>query len=785
MLRPDDSFNPSLPLNCWDPEQFRAFVERLHWAWYENERDEGLDSSLQAWASESFSTFNKLVREAWAREPVCTAALLGAMRRYRILYLPTNDNPGLLTNRSRRKIRQDDALVQHISSVVVMLYEETTSNKDSRHPQASELGSLILNYELAMFEKLDGSPHYALELIEMLLRRIKNMKTKQPKEMSIFHTLFTFDKLSIYAEFQSKLILSRLGKRVFQDDDIMRESKDIEEILERSAKDLIELYSPLSWKAQEKNLITASQVRHFFHMESLLRRDFGNDYLQTLIQKNPKLANKMILLMESAMKQNTNKQLVKLQTPRIRSLLNGEEEWYTTGWMKNRYQQAITEAFSIVNSDRSIPHHKDSMYSIAEVLIGVGDLSKQNPYNQNPTDLTNLTMFQPRLIPKLILGKDRPEDKNRLAYSMMAMTDRRPGGINFANTLVDATFFHSLRVEKIQTIHHKLENNKSLGEVLRWGLRKGTGHLVDLSSEVRCEYAKENHNAISKLSNRSKSSLDFMNHFLNSYFPMQLFSVDKRKKTGFTKTMHINRLNAIGKAITSLASSFRLSSSQTKKMETAAEKYSLNILPTTWNEKECVLHTMMLQSLFVISRLEELLVQLTETKSIFLRTSMPRAFRKRIEPLIEKIAFYLSLELYAVQIVTETLENEVDLNVVLQWLDEYEREVVEYGDIGGGKKSRHPIFQNLINEKTNIVEIIRQPNGIHRKLEELSYLCHNLCPRIPFRLGHAVSLREFYVARQDFGQQISTGTFSGDKILTSNLLSARLIQQFVDRMSQN
>ena len=50
MLRPDDSFNPSLRLNCWGPEHFRAFVERLHWAWYENERDEDLDSTLQVWA---------------------------------------------------------------------------------------------------------------------------------------------------------------------------------------------------------------------------------------------------------------------------------------------------------------------------------------------------------------------------------------------------------------------------------------------------------------------------------------------------------------------------------------------------------------------------------------------------------------------------------------------------------------------------------------------------------------------------------------------------------------
>jgi len=765
----DEHNNSALTLNRWEPEAFHTFVERLQWAWYENERDDELDASLHALASESFSAFSKLIREAWSRHPVCTAALLGAMRRYRTLYPPTSDESDLSTKESRVKVQRDDALLQHIISLIVMLYEET-------NPQASELGSLILNYELAMAEKLDGSTHRALILIEHLIDHIKNTKISQPAGTNIFHTLFTFDELSIYAEFQRSLIRSRLGQNAFSE----------KEGLEDIAKDLIGLHSSLSWNTGERNLVAASQVRYFFHMESLLRRDHGDDYLKRLNQTNPNLSNDIILLMKSLIHQNTNKQLVKLQTPRILSLVKGEEEWYTTGWMKNRYQQSINDASSILKFYVS-PQRKDDMKSVAEVLFGVGDLSRQNPYNQNPTDLTNLTMFQPNLIPKLILGKDRPEDKNRLAYSMMAMTDRRPGGINFANTLVDAAFFHSLRVEKIQTIHGGLANHESLEEILRWGLRKGTGHLVDLSSEVRCEYAKENHNDINKLSKQDQRNLDFMNHFLNSYFPMPLFSVDKKKKRGFTKTMHINRLNAIGKGITSLVSSFGLSSSRTKKMETAAEKYGLNILPTTWTEKDCLLHTMMLQSLFVLSRLEELLTQLTETKSIFLRTSMPRAFRKRIEPLIEKFAFYLSLEVYAVQFVTETLENKIDIDVVLQWLDDYEREIVEYGDIGGGKKSRHPIFQNLVDEKTNIVGIIRHTNGIHGKLEELSYLCHNLCQRstIPFRLGQAATLSEFYLTRQQFGKEICEGKFSGDKILTSNLLSARLIQQFVDMMSQN
>ena len=120
------------------------------------------------------------------REPVCTAALLGAMRRYRILYPPTSGVSGLLTKESRHDVREDDALLQHISSMIVMLHDETISKTGFLRPQASEIGSFILNYERAMCEKLDGSLHNALDLIKKLLRRIKNMKAKQPNEMNIF-----------------------------------------------------------------------------------------------------------------------------------------------------------------------------------------------------------------------------------------------------------------------------------------------------------------------------------------------------------------------------------------------------------------------------------------------------------------------------------------------------------------------------------------------------------------------------------------------------------------------
>ena len=752
----------------WKPTDVRHLVEDLHWAWYENESSSNIDAILDEMASYSFSSFNQFIRRLGLTP---AAALLAAIRRYRILYPPSKIIQDMRTALGRKTRRMEDPLLQHISTMIVLLDLEA-SQKDIN---LSKFWSIILRYEHAMLEKLDGNPYNALRLIDEVIELSSVIPVDKLDSLNGFHQLFTFEDPTKYAEFQRSLILSRIGKDAFGD-----------KTLEEMATSLLNL--PFSPKviSRKTTLKKASQVRYFFHMESLIRRHYGDNYLRDLEKKNSTAANGIKTLMKSLVQQDTNKQLAKLQAPRIESMESGKDEWYTSGWMKKHYCENIKKVLlEVKNGSHPNTPEVKGINSLSEILSEVGDLSKQNPYNQNPTDLTNLNMFQPKLIPKLIHDKYRPEDKNRLAYTMMAMNARRPGGINFANTLVDAVFIHSLRVEKIQTISRHLTKSESTRDVLQWGLRKGTGHLVDLNTDFRCEYAKDNFENFEKLDENQRKMLDFMNHYLNSYFPIQVFSYDKKKKKGFTKTMHVNRLNALGKGLTVLASSFEPASTfGPKKKETLAEKYSLNILPSTWNEKCSLLDTMMLQSLFVLSRIEELLVQLAQVKADFQRIPMSMAFRKRIKPLIEKFGYYLSIELDAVRLVTETLEDKVNLETVLRWLEDYEHEVVEYGDPGDGKKSRHPIFQRLVDEKRGIVDLIQLEDGVLKKISELQMLCSNLCPKIHSTIPKRAALEELSRKRKMFCGYIDEGEYSAANILTSNLLSARLVQQFVDQMAE-
>ena len=751
----------------WGPQDVRLFVNDLHWAWYENESSGKIDAILDEMALYSFSSFNQFIRRLGLTP---AAALLAAIRRYRILYPASAEIHNMTTAKGRKTTRVEDPLVQHASTMIVLLDQEASQ----RNINQCKFWRVVLRYEHAMLEKLDGNPYNALDLIEEVIRLIGKIPART-SDSYFFHQLFTFEDPKKYAEFQRSLILSRIGKEAFG---------DIE--LNHMAEYVLSLHSSLKIAGRKKTLEKASQVRYFFHMESLIRRHYGDNYLRDLEKRNPMSANGIKTLMKSLVQQNTNRQLAKLQAPRVESMDSEKDEWYTSGWIKKHYCENIKRVLlEVKNGSHPKSPEVKGTNSLSEILSEVGDLSKQNPYNQNPTDLTNLNMFQPKLIPKLIHDKYRPEDKNRLAYTMMAMNDLRPGAINFANTLVDAVFIHSLRVEKIQTISRQLTKNESTRDVLQWGLRKGTGHLVDLNTEFRCEYAKDNFENFKKLDKDQRKILDFMNHYLNSYFPIQVFSYDKKKRKGFTKTMHVNRLNALGKGLTVLASNFEPASTfGPKKKETLAEKNSLNILPSTWNEKCSLLDTMMLQSLFVLSRIEELLVQLAQVKANFQRISMSMAFRKRIKPLIEKFGYYLSIELDAVRFVTETLEDNVNLETVLRWLEDYEHEVVEYGDPGDGKKSRHPIFQRLIDEKRGIVDLIHLEDGVFGKISELQMLCSNLCPKIHSTIPKRAALEELSRKRKMFCEYIDEGEYSAANILTSNLLSARLVQQFVDQMTE-
>ena len=120
-----------------------------------------------------------------------------------------------------------------------------------------------------------------------------------------------------------------------------------------------------------------------------------------------------------------------------------------------------------------------------------GDLSRQSPYNQNSGLMTNLNMFQRTQVDSNL---QFDATMKRDGFTKLIMSRGLPGGINYANAILDALYINSLRVEKIQTlkIPKHLSGDSASIEFLAHAIKKSTGHIEDLSTKVRCAYAMEN-----------------------------------------------------------------------------------------------------------------------------------------------------------------------------------------------------------------------------------------------------------------------------------------------------
>ena len=113
---------------------------------------------------------------------------------------------------------------------------------------------------------------------------------------------------------------------------------------------------------------------------------------------------------------------------------------------------------------------------------------------------------------------------------MMVMSAGKPGSINFTNTIIDAVFFCSLRVEKIQslTIEQSTDLLNQSNGFHATAIGKSTGHLRGLSFIPVCEYSQSNSEQLGQMDPSQKSKIDFLNFFYNSYFPTPAFSLTKK-----------------------------------------------------------------------------------------------------------------------------------------------------------------------------------------------------------------------------------------------------------------
>lgn len=773
------------PLN---PPSLIDFIENLHRGWFENEQCTDSEGLLIALAEENFTLVFTIFRELYQKDAVLCASVLGTIRRYRVLFPLQKTTVEYSTFKERKNVRKNDPLLQHINTIIPLLddqhwIEEEQGGADHYHL----MGSLILRYERAMAERLDGDKAAALRLVDDLIQVLHSFPEDQrsifvERRSRFIHPLFTFNDPLVYVDFQNRLIRSSIGLPSIRNDEF---NKIIDNILQ--------LGMEFKLATRNRDLFAASQVRFFYHVDALFRRNFGESYLDKLDDQGKRA--KVIKLFDIIEDQKTNRWLRELQRQRLPNSEHRRGEKYGTQWIKKHYQGRIGRGISMINEYAKDLTSNDYSATLAECLKEIGDLSKQNPYNQNPREFTNLNMFQRKHAREARSGTSilPLKERNRLHHSMMVMSAGKPGSINFTNTIIDAVFFCSLRVEKIQslTIEQTTHPSDHLNGFHAKAIGKSTGHLKGLSFIPVCEYSQSNTEQLNQMEPSEKSKIDFLNYFYNSYIPTPAFSLTKK---GFTKSMNINRMNALGKAITTLSEGINgqaneaggVKSSISKRGAvsgtTLAERYIFNILPKGWKGHENIATTMMYQIPFVILRLEELVELLLRTKVSFINKQMPIAYRTRISTLLEKIAFVLGLEIQSTMIALEMISTENEIESVKHMLEQYKHEIINHaGGLDELKNSRHPIYGDLLGEIRKMMRLLDDTDLFEKKLNNINDICASLCPDYQPNLEKGDSIGSLTGNRIQFSNLLDVGgKYSGREILTSNTLTARLIQQFVD-----
>ena len=218
-------------------------------------------------------------------------------------------------------------------------------------------------------------------------------------------------------------------------------------------------------------------------METMLKRDFGPNYIKEIEIESKDLHKDLLGLYEDLLNQKTNVMLQELQRPKFLAMIR--DKGHVEGTSEHKKKTYDARLSNILHQAQTDGISTENKKRIMMKLEQFGDLSRQSPYNQNSGLMTNLNMFQRTQVDSNL---QFDATMKRDGFTKLIMSRGLPGGINYANAILDALYINSLRVEKIQTLKipkHLIDNPSNI-EFLAHAIKKSTGHIEDLSTKVRC-----------------------------------------------------------------------------------------------------------------------------------------------------------------------------------------------------------------------------------------------------------------------------------------------------------
>ena len=772
------------------------FALKCQISWIHNEQNDAIERFATDFLNLNEARRRVLLMKANATSPLALACFLAAVRGYGTLFWR---NKRFFRDQDEKRDHQNKEVLDSINEMILFL-DAQEWNDTSEKKMAYQL---ILHYEKAMIEKLNKNFFSALNLVNEVIESQLDARSKHDLE-TIPHQLFTFGKASTYAELQIYLIRSRLGKPDIFD------GKKIGDIHSDMAEKFHHIKRNDGWRFGQ-----LSAVRYFVYMDVLLLREFESEYteMHDKTQRNG--------IDFSTMYDHISKHFADVDIVKLRSKSFGRTNKETLE-IKRQHYSNLERVLGPLLSRRFLDSDSRNRKGLVKDLKTVGDLSQNNPYNPRSLDYSNLTMFWNNRVDFTEWYQanayrfQREFDGSQTPFfSLQVMSKSPASNINWANANADAIFMHSLRNEKImrsETIRHlqpdsiefekfiskHFQNGENTSQFFELFLQKSTGQLEGLDFGLKANLPESfMQSVLEKIENSAhlQHSVEFMNHFSNSY-PVYHFlseygkNLNNLKSVGVQKTLKINRLNAIGRGMSEIES---ILADSEKERRSLAERYNLHVLPRHGEQDYTQQQLLHYKLFFVIVRIQELMVRLQECQILHARTTINVRYTRKVGSLLRKYACLLLFETIYASTTLKLISEKPDVSKLNTLLNQYKHEVNLKRDVKGA----HWMFEKLLNEIAMVQRMLTNQSESHKMLDEIYFMALEI-----FKTKHPSQLKEAndklpYDFPDSLGEMNSENIhdmrsgfasvlldqrqeFCSLNLLTSRILSARLVQDFKD-----
>lgn len=756
-----------------DRESLRKLSISASKAWHENDICDDTRAICIKMEELSLSETLKLLSEFMDIDPIHGACLIGALRRYITLHYPDESES-----------RTDSRLLRHFEQSIITLHDSFHRKDREKHEQ--KVAYEVLIYERVMVEKRRKFNTEALKWIGELREVINGHDEHGSIIRDGFpHQLFTFPNFPLaYVDLQTGLLRSRLdlrphitlGDGVGDGDVSIDMTKSIGQASEYALK----------WEGTDFG--TSSKVRYFVFMNLLVRRDRFHDQRSKPHEKKPwksieKIANQI------AESSATNRGLIRLLAP----VLKGEPSG--SGDIRKLYLDRLCEI-----KEKISYNDIDNIHTLLRRTVG--DISLNNPLKTADNNPSNLSMFREKT--STVIGS--PEYIERIHFAMESMSNGVQKIINTNNALSDAVFANSLRWEKIsKPSPRKASTGKNIE---RW-LAKSTGHLVKIDTALGSEFSENTQSEFFVDVNARRDVVGVLNQYMSGFQPLPFLAEERHKSRRrpkrsmkISKTTKMNRISTISTCIKEILSGLVTEGHLLEKdiLYPDSDRYNLLILPQKFKDS-WTLETLHYTLLFNSLHINRLVTHWHVGRTMVLMTTLPGVYKTKMNSILDKIGILIGMELLHALTVLRIIKEvgkKTEVNVK-DWLMALGAEIKDAGGIKGKPNNetptwKHPSYERMFRDVQEVlIQRSTSVEGLSADLENGLFLVvkslgKDVIQGVPSKVSDLNSTELIHILETLRSQHIDNLTnkdhnFSPQKILATRLVSARLVQDFLDSFS--